>query len=340
MLMTIEGSAQVRLRAAGDMNFAEGTLWSEGGAGTNAIGTAIALDHAVQVFGPEHFSDPVQRWTCSAAPIHDPDTGAVIGVIDLTGDLSTVHPHSLAVATATARAVEASLQLALQERDARLHARYGNRVAPDRSRADDAVRPRDRHRPARLGRRRPARDPARRRLARAARPASPRSPSPSPPRSRPSSCTPSSRAASRRIARPLVKLGFLGRDRATLEIDEPPHRAAPAPGRDPRAAVREPERDERRHAVRRPARRRRQRLQRARRGQSRLRKLLGPWIDTDRYRLTCDVETDVRRIEGLLAGGRVREAAEAYPGPLLPDLRGARRRSASASAWTRGCARP
>ena len=46
------------------MNFAEGTLWSEGGAGTNAIGTAIAVDHAVQVFGPEHFSDPVQRWTC------------------------------------------------------------------------------------------------------------------------------------------------------------------------------------------------------------------------------------------------------------------------------------
>ena len=78
----------MRLRAAGDMNFAEGTLWSEGGAGTNAIGTAIALDHAVQVFGPEHFSDPVQRWTCSAAPIHDPDTGAVIGVIDLTGDLA------------------------------------------------------------------------------------------------------------------------------------------------------------------------------------------------------------------------------------------------------------
>ena len=52
---------------------------------------------------------------------------------------------------------------------------------------------------------------------------------------------------------------------------------------------------------------------------SRLRKLLGPWIDTDRYRLTCDVETDVRRIEGLLAGGAVREAAEAYAGPLLPS---------------------
>ncbi len=51
---------------------------------------------------------------------------------------------------------------------------------------------------------------------------------------------------------------------------------------------------------------------------SRLRKLLGPWIDVERYRLTCDVETDVRRIEGLLAAGAVREAAEAYTGPLLP----------------------
>jgi hypothetical protein len=51
---------------------------------------------------------------------------------------------------------------------------------------------------------------------------------------------------------------------------------------------------------------------------SRLRKLLGPWIDTDRYRLTCDVETDVRRVEGLLRTGAVREAAEAYTGPLLP----------------------
>ena len=101
------------MRAAENMNFVEGVLWSEPGAGTNAIGTAIAADHAVQVFGPEHFNEPVQRWTCSAAPIHDPDTGELLGVIDLTGDYSTVHPHSLAVATATAQAVEASLRLEL-----------------------------------------------------------------------------------------------------------------------------------------------------------------------------------------------------------------------------------
>ena len=70
---------------------------------------------------------------------------------------------------------------------------------------------------------------------------------------------------------------------------------------------------------------------------SRLRKLLGPWIDTDRYRLTCDVETDVRRVEGLLRAGAVREAAEAYPGPLLPDSEapGSSTRASSSTRWLR-----
>ena len=154
VLLCIEGSAAIRMRAAEVMNFAEGTLWSEPGAGTNAIGTAVAVDHAVQVFGPEHFHEPVQRWVCSAAPIHDPDTGALIGVIDLTGDFSTVHPASLAVATATAAAVEGSLLLDLQERDARLRARYGDAVdaRARHQRAGRAVGPADHAAACDLGR--------------------------------------------------------------------------------------------------------------------------------------------------------------------------------------------
>jgi hypothetical protein len=70
---------------------------------------------------------------------------------------------------------------------------------------------------------------------------------------------------------------------------------------------------------------------------SRLRKLLGPWIDTDRYRLTCDVDSDVRHVEGLLAGGRVRDAAERYPGPLLPssEAPGVVRERERLDAWLR-----
>ena len=84
MLLWLEGAPSVRLAAANSMNFSIGALWSEGGAGTNAIGTALAADHAVQVFAAEHFNEVVQQWTCAAAPVHDPDTGAVLGIIDLT----------------------------------------------------------------------------------------------------------------------------------------------------------------------------------------------------------------------------------------------------------------
>ena len=84
--------------------------------GTNAIGTALAADHAVQVFAAEHFNEVVQAWTCAAAPVHDPDTGDLIGVIDLTSRMSTVHPHSFAVAVATAGAVEAHLRCLMHER--------------------------------------------------------------------------------------------------------------------------------------------------------------------------------------------------------------------------------
>jgi hypothetical protein len=128
VLLWVEGNANVRMRAADSMNFAEGTLWSEGGAGTNAIGTALAADHAVQVFATEHFNEVVQAWTCAAAPVTDPDSGQVIGVIDLTGAMSTVHPHSMAVATATARAVEAQLRCAMLDHDAQLLARYGDQL--------------------------------------------------------------------------------------------------------------------------------------------------------------------------------------------------------------------
>ena len=133
VLLWIDGNARVRFEAADSMHFAEGTLWSEGGAGTNAIGTAMAADHAVDVFAAEHFNEVVQGWTCSAAPVHDPDDGRLLGIIDLTGLARTAHPHSLAVAVTTARAVESHLRSSLDKSDARLRSRHGERVAASRS---------------------------------------------------------------------------------------------------------------------------------------------------------------------------------------------------------------
>jgi signal transduction histidine kinase len=129
LLLWLEGDARVRSAAADAMNFVEGALWSEAGAGTNAIGTALAADHGVQVHAAEHFSEVVHGWTCSAAPVHDPEDGRLLGVIDLTGLAATAHPRSVAAVLAAARAVEADLRVRAQERDAHLRLRYLERTA-------------------------------------------------------------------------------------------------------------------------------------------------------------------------------------------------------------------
>ncbi|WP_306206098.1 GAF domain-containing protein [Actinoplanes sp. RD1] len=107
-LLWVEGAAAVR-KGAEAMNFVPGARWDEAHAGTNAPGTALALDHSVQIFATEHFSRGVQRWTCAAAPIHDPASGRLLGAIDVTGGDHLAHPHSLALVRATALAAEAYL---------------------------------------------------------------------------------------------------------------------------------------------------------------------------------------------------------------------------------------
>src|SRR3954451_813516 len=59
VLLWVDGDASVRSAAADAMNFVEGARWSEAGAGTDAVGTALAADHAVQVHGAEHFTEVV-----------------------------------------------------------------------------------------------------------------------------------------------------------------------------------------------------------------------------------------------------------------------------------------
>jgi transcriptional regulator of acetoin/glycerol metabolism len=112
LLLSVDGDPRTRAAAADELNFVAGAHCGEMAAGTNAIGTALATGRAVQVFAAEHFCEPFQWWTCSAAPIHDPSTGEVLGAIDLTARMETVHPHSLALAIAMASVLEASLRLA------------------------------------------------------------------------------------------------------------------------------------------------------------------------------------------------------------------------------------
>lgn len=109
-LLWVEGSAVVR-RDIEQVGFVEGACWCEQDAGTNAPGIALATDHEVQVFAAEHFTRAVQSWSCSAAPVHDPVTGRVLGVLDLTGRDAAASPHMLALVRATVAAMESELAI-------------------------------------------------------------------------------------------------------------------------------------------------------------------------------------------------------------------------------------
>lgn len=108
-ILRLEGDAAVRSRAE-KMQFVPGARWLEETAGTNAIGTALATGLPVQILAAEHFCEIVHPWTCSAVVVRDPVTGEPLGVLDVTSLRETVHPHSLALVMAAARAVEDKLR--------------------------------------------------------------------------------------------------------------------------------------------------------------------------------------------------------------------------------------
>ncbi|TSD97386.1 GAF domain-containing protein [Skermania sp. ID1734] len=102
------GSAKVRHRAD-TLGFSEGAVWTEARVGTNAIGTAIAEAAPVQLFSAEHFEQTQHPWYCTAAPIHDPRTGDLLGVVDVSGPALTLHPTITALVETAVRLAEAQL---------------------------------------------------------------------------------------------------------------------------------------------------------------------------------------------------------------------------------------
>ena len=89
------GDEWLKERAAEQNHLVEGARWSEAADGTNGIGTALAADHAFQVFAFEHFNERHHEWVCSGAPVHDPVSGRVVALVDLSSLWKTAHPRSL-----------------------------------------------------------------------------------------------------------------------------------------------------------------------------------------------------------------------------------------------------
>jgi len=126
------------LRSAERIHLIPGAQWTEEAAGTNAIGTALLLDHPVQIFSAEHYKRRLHAWSAAAAPVHHPESGEKLGVLSLAGPLNAAHPHGFSLVVAASRMVESDLRHEADQRDERLKAEYMKRALEEGS-ADTAV---------------------------------------------------------------------------------------------------------------------------------------------------------------------------------------------------------
>lgn len=118
MVLWRDGSVRVRRRADA-LGFTDGARWTESAVGTNAIGTALVEEAPVQLFSAEHFARSLHSWTCTASPVHDPRTGELLGVVDVSGGAATVHPATVALVHTAVRLAESELW---RQREVRLDA--------------------------------------------------------------------------------------------------------------------------------------------------------------------------------------------------------------------------
>lgn len=247
-LLWVAGPPSV-LRRAETINFVEGSAWSEPSAGTNAPGMALHLGQPAVVRADEHFSRLVHPWTCAAAPIHDPTTSAVLGVVDITGGPDVATPQSLAMIRAAARMAESELaRLALS----------GTVLHPDAG--------------------------------------------------RPAGLPSASRA---------LRVRALGLPEAVVEVGGATHRLSRRHSEIVTALVEQPggltaeQLETEVYAAR-------VNSSTLRAEMNRLRALLGEALASRPYRLVAETGSDWGTVTAHLAAGRVREALQAYKGPLLP----------------------
>ncbi len=101
-----------QLRINRQINLMEGAIWTEQEAGTNAVGTAIIENKPLQIVGGEHYCTIHHGITCSGSPIFGVD-GRLEGVINMSADSRNVHPHTLGMVVASAKAIENQLKIEL-----------------------------------------------------------------------------------------------------------------------------------------------------------------------------------------------------------------------------------
>jgi len=122
--MVILADAQgVLMHTLGDLDFLNkadrvalkcGATWAENQRGTNAIGTAVAEANEIEIHGAEHYLEHNEFLTCAAAPILSAQ-GKLMGILDISGDHRSRHPHTLGLVSTAAQIIENSMVLSASQ---------------------------------------------------------------------------------------------------------------------------------------------------------------------------------------------------------------------------------
>jgi transcriptional regulator of acetoin/glycerol metabolism len=94
-----------------NVSFAPGFGYAEGGIGTNGVGTVFESGQPIHIVGPEHFHECLQPFACSGAPVRDPLSGRIEGVLDISCLTEHSNPLMHSLVRAAAHEIERNLLL-------------------------------------------------------------------------------------------------------------------------------------------------------------------------------------------------------------------------------------
>ena len=103
-------SSQQMQSAAESVHFMQGGQWKEELVGTNALALSLKTQQSSCVFSNEHYMSSIHDWVCYAAPIVDPYSKQILGVIDLSTTWKNHNSLGLLAAERCASIIQSALQ--------------------------------------------------------------------------------------------------------------------------------------------------------------------------------------------------------------------------------------
>jgi signal transduction histidine kinase len=105
-----------------------GYSYAEQFIGTNGIGTALETGQPTFIRGDEHYAGTLGGLACAGSPIHDPITGRVVGVVDLTCSAGQSDPLLFALAKSAGSQIQDRMSALANESETALLAAYREQV--------------------------------------------------------------------------------------------------------------------------------------------------------------------------------------------------------------------